>query len=86
MGLVLRLSGVGAETFEAQGQGSAFYEVPLGRGKHAKFRIRVYPIIREVRMVTLFNRVRSYLITAAVAGGLAAASLLVPGASALAAE
>ena len=29
-------------------------------------------------MLTLFNRVRSYLITAAVAGGLAAASFLVP--------
>ena len=86
MGLVLRLSGVGAEIFEAQGQGSTFYEVQIGRGKHAKFRIRVYPIIREVKMVTLFNRVRSYLITAAVAGGLAAASFLVPGASALAAE
>jgi len=37
-------------------------------------------------MATLFNRLRSYLITAAVAGGLAAASFLVPGASALAAE
>ena len=37
--------GVGAETIEAQGQCAAFYEVPLGRGEHAKSRIRAYPMI-----------------------------------------
>ena len=47
--------GVGAETIETQGQCAAFYEMPLGRGKHAKSRIRAHPMIREVKNANAFK-------------------------------